>query len=232
MLSNVLTFPVGARRHTPRRKCSAGDAYDQVLYALLDQQLPAGAALTAGWISQRCGVGRNVTSQVLSRLARNGLIEAHPGCPARVVQSSDAQAQQTLTAWQMAERLNMAQVARHCNEMDVARLQQWLAREHHYLCSGQPALALCTVVELHLHLASMTGNKPLMRFAETVVPLGCLITARGVAVDHLASWAARRNLVAALAEGNAPKACTWVAAAIAPCQPNRCAPSPSERGLG
>lgn len=228
MLTNVLTFPVGARRRSPPRKCSASDAYDQVLYALLDQQLPAGAVLTAGWISQRCGVGRNVTSQVLSRLVHNGLIEARAGCPARVVSLSDAQAHQTLTAWAMAERLNLPQIAKDCNDLDVARLQQWLRREQEYLNSGQIAMALCTAVQFHLHLAAMTGNKLLMRFAESVVPLGCLTMARGTGVDHLACWQAR----AATVETLAAAALTPIAGVRDMNVRRKTAASPSGQGLG
>lgn len=195
------------------RQRAPDKAYTVIREAILNGEFGPGDRLTEDALAARAGVSRTPVRAALQRLAQEGFVTFHPNAGALVRGWTAREAVEIFEVRANLESLSASLAARRASASDIRELEA--------ICDEMESLPLTaeTIDSLsvlnkrfHMKLLRLSGNRRLEEIATTLMELGFLIRSlRNFSrVDEQRSLMHHRDLVAAVAEGDAD----WAAAVM------------------
>ena len=150
---------------------------DQIVQAVMAHRLAPGSKLSETRMAETFSVSRTKIRQVLSVLARTGLVQLVPNRGAYLVSPSVAQARQILAARRLIEPELVRRVAVTRSPQALARLRAHLARESEARQTGDRRRLIQLTGDFHMLLAELADNSYLAKSMSELCPLTCLVIA-------------------------------------------------------
>jgi DNA-binding GntR family transcriptional regulator len=200
-----------SRRTSPEKPGPATDRAGAICralrHAIIEQALAPGAKLPEDAIGERFGASRTIVRAALGQLAAEGLVELRRNRGASVATPAWEEARDTFEVRLGIERLVMARLAGRLSAEEIRRLEAHVDEEERARGNDAPrSIRLAT--EFHIVLAEMTGSAVLARHVgELSSRCGLILALYSRPHSSECAVAEHRALIAALAAGDAARAC-------------------------
>jgi DNA-binding GntR family transcriptional regulator len=148
--------------------------YEDLVGAIIDQRLPAGARLNEANLAKVYRLARPRVRSVLSRLATNNIIELKLNFGAFVRRPSPEEARNVYQTRRFLETGVIQSIAEKPGAHNLARLRELIAAEKRAYRNPKPGLHRLSS-EFHIILAEVTGNKVLREILTKLIHHCCLI---------------------------------------------------------
>ena len=176
-------------------------------HAIIEQALAPGAKLPEDAIGERFGASRTIVRAALGQLAAEGLVELRRNRGASVATPAWEEARDTFEVRLGIERLVMERLAGRLSSDEIRRLEAHVDEEERARGNDQP-LSIRLATEFHIVLAEMTGSAVLARYVgELSSRCGLILALYSRPHSSECAVAEHRALIAALAAGDAKRAC-------------------------
>ncbi|HEY2399625.1 MAG TPA: GntR family transcriptional regulator [Steroidobacteraceae bacterium] len=164
-------------RRAATNGASAGEVYDQIWSAIIDNSLPPETRLVEERLCEIFGVGRTRLRQVLQRLAHERVVTLMPNRGAMVSKPSVREAREVFAARGVLEAGTVAGFIDTASRADCRRLQDHVLREQSAWKQSNRRAALKLSGEFHLLIAQIAGNQILCELLRDLISRSSLIIA-------------------------------------------------------
>lgn len=194
-----------------RRRAGGGKAdpeadeaiYQQILRAILDGRLPAGARLPEHPIAAAFGVSRERVRKVLHRLGAERRVEMSPNRGARVPRPTPEEIRAVYEAHRVLEAGVLTQLARVVDAAILDRLDEHLQQERRAAERGDRAESVRLSGAFHIHLVDALGNAELSRFLHDLLGRSSvMVSVYEPAAESICAVEEHRAIVEALRQGD------------------------------
>ena len=167
----------------------------------------SGAKLNERALAEQLRVSRTPLREAIRMLAAEGLVELRRNRGASVATPAWEEARDTFEVRLGIERLVMQRLAGRLTGDDIRRLEAHVDEEEHARGNDEP-LSIRLATEFHIMLAEMAGSTVLARYVgELSSRCGLILALYSRPHSSECAVAEHRALIAALAAGDAKRAC-------------------------
>jgi DNA-binding GntR family transcriptional regulator len=168
-------------RQRPRRYgangASAGEVYEQIWSAIIDNSLPPETRLVEERLCEIFGLGRTRLRQVLQRLAHERVVTLMPNRGAMVSRPSVREAREVFAARRVVETGTVAAFLETAGRADCKRIQDHIGHEQSAWRQNDRRTSLKLSGEFHLIIAEAAGNQILVDMLRDLISRSSLIIA-------------------------------------------------------
>jgi DNA-binding GntR family transcriptional regulator len=202
--------PVG-KRHRPLRHA----VQDEVRRRIVAGRYEQGERLFEDQIANELGVSRNPVREALQALSQDGFVDLLPRRGARVALVPASRAAELFEVREVLEGLVARLAATRRSPEDVERLHDVVRRGTAAVEDGDFAALPALNTEFHRTLTRTSGNELLATTIERLADVIEWVYTKRVARRGALSWLEHREIVLAIADGDADRAQAAAAAHIA-----------------
>jgi len=152
--------------------------YAHVFDAILEQRLAPGTKLNEEALGEIFGVSRTVIRRALSRLGHEQIVILRPNRGAVVASPSIDEARQVFLARRVIEKAITEQAVLHATAEQFEIIRGMVTEEKACFDRGDRGAGIRLSGEVHLQLAKMANNAPLLNFQRSLVSQTSLIIAQ------------------------------------------------------
>ncbi|MBO1331004.1 GntR family transcriptional regulator [Streptomyces sp. VRA16 Mangrove soil] len=180
--------------------------YEALLELIITRTLPPGAHLVETELAAQLGVSRQPVRETLQRLSTEGWVDLRPAQGAFVHEPTEYEADQLLAVRTLLETEAVRLAAGRADARSVAQLEKLCAAGEQAVAEDDVEGAVALNAQLHGAVMELAGNAVLAGLAAQVDRrVRWYYTPVARQRGHQ-SWAEHRELIAALAEGDADRA--------------------------
>jgi DNA-binding GntR family transcriptional regulator len=208
--ASLETAPVGTR-HRPLRHA----VQDEVRRRIVAGQYEQGERMFEDQIATELGVSRNPVREALQALSQDGFVDLLPRRGARVARVPASRAAELFEVREVLEGLVARLAATRRRPDDVERLRDVVRRGAAAVERGDLAALPALNTEFHRTLTGAAGNELLASTIERLADVIEWVYTKRIARRGARSWDEHREIVLAIADGDAERAQAAAAAHIA-----------------
>lgn len=176
---------------------------EQVLGAIADQRLPAGAKLGEQALSDLFSCNRAQVRRALTALAAHGVVDLFPNRGAFVATPTAEEARDVFQARRAIETSITRNVVKRATADDIERLRRHVKDEHAITVGEGRRTAIRMSRDFHLKLAQIGGNRILERYlAELTMRTSLIIGLYGSTETSACADDEHKSIVEAIAAGD------------------------------
>jgi DNA-binding GntR family transcriptional regulator len=200
----------GARAPASTRIARPVPLRESVQAAILDmivsRELRPGQHLVENELATLLGVSRQPVREALQWLKNDGWVELRPGHGAFVHEPTTEEADQLLTVRRLLEAESAALAARNADEAGIYRLRHIYQRGIDALAADDVDAVVEANAELHAEVTRLSKNTVLIELTSTVAQRVRWLHAPVARSRGRASWDEHKELIDAIAGGDAGRA--------------------------
>src|SRR3954454_7647039 len=134
-----------------------------VLRAIPEQRLKPGMRLGEAQLAELFGVSRTVVRQALTQLAAHGIIGVQPKKGWFLNEPSDEEIRDVFAARRLLEGALVREFVTQATPKSLKVLATHVSQQHHAIATGDNALRTHLLMDFHVQLAELAGNKVVTR---------------------------------------------------------------------
>jgi DNA-binding GntR family transcriptional regulator len=182
--------------------------YDEIQRRIVEGELQPGERIFEDQLAHELEVSRNPVREALQALELEGFVELEPRRGARVAVISPERATDLFELREALEGMVARLAAARRTPEQLAQLEQAAARGTEAAAAGDLAALPALNTRFHALLSAAANSSMLAETVERMSQLIQWVYRRRITERSLLSWREHERIVAAIADGDADRACT------------------------